>query len=477
MNIATNILQVIEPDLDILRIDLDNKLEEDFKFGELYPMMWINDMFIAPGGVSSFEINMTGFLPRFSLSLSDDIDQFSSIAMPKKQDLLSVMIKDKKSDFKPIQANFTVDSISTYSGSVELTGVLFIPKFDKQVCISYDGMTTHEVLEQIALDLGLGFATNEDVTNDIQNWIIPFKKYSEFLSKINNYIYKGETLTYYEIFIDIYYNINMVNVSKLFESGLEDEETETYASLNDLSTWDSSMDGDEYEKKEPESISMPLFLTNRQDYIGNNNHFKRYDFDNNTGSTYKSLGINKTQRFYDLDEKMYLNHDLSLDFETDEELNELIVQDDEMDVYIWSGIINDNHHLNYEWVKFQSKILRSFYNRNSLRIELDRANFHLHRYIKIPVQVWTINAFDNDYLSDLEKLQEGDDDQENQNNEPQSNTTSEKDPILNKFISGYYTLKDYKIGWKNGSSQFHQECSFIKPLYVNVVNKIDNPDG
>ena len=478
MNIATNVLELFSADFSKLKVDLENKLDEDYKFGEYYPMVWVNDMFLTQEIIISIEISLKGFLPRISLTISDNYDQFVSLTMPKKQDLVSILIKDRKADFKPIKANFTIDSISSFNGSIGLSGDLFIPKFDKQICISYDNLTSHEVLESIASELGLGFATNEDITSDIQNWIIPFKKYSEFLSKISDYIYKDEEMNYYEIFIDIYYNLNLVNVPKLFQDGLEDEQTQTYINTNDYLNWESRMDEEDYQREEETNEPLPLFLTNMQDYIGNNNYFERYNFLNNTGSTYKSIGVNKVQRFYDLDDKIYFNHDLVLDFERDEELNELIVQDEEMDMYKWSGVINDNHHLNYEWVKFKSAALRSFYNRNVLTLTLNRANFYLHRYLKIPVQIWTLNSFDNDYLNELEEIQGNSNElQEQQDVGGENYSTGEKDPILNKFTSGYYTLKDYIYVWKQGDIQFSQECSFIKPLYVNVVNKSDNSNG
>lgn len=476
-NLATNILQVIEPDLNLLRVDVETKLEEDYKFGEFFPLIWVNDMYIAHTGISNFEIDLSGFIPTFNLTLNDDIDQFSSVSMPKKQDILSVLIKDMKQDFNPIKANFTVDNISSFSGSVSLSGTLFIPGFDKKRCVAYKEKTTHEVIESIAMELGLGFATNEDLTNDLQNWIIPFKKFSEFLPRLKNYIYKDENMNYYEIFIDIYYNINLVNIPKLFEGGLEDEDIETFVSVKDSYMWESRMADDDYEEERQEESSIALFLTNMQDYVGNNNYFERFDFENSTGSTYKSLGINKILKFYDLDEKVYYNHDLSLDFEKDEELGELIVQDEEMDNFVWSGVSNDNNHLNYDWINFQSTALKSFYERNLLKIKLNRANFFLHRYIKIPIQIWTLNSFDRDYLSELETLQGGSDELQPKIDGEGPYSTSEENPIMNKFLSGYYTMKDYRLGWNGGDNQFYQECSFIKPLYVNVVNKIEESNA
>lgn len=476
MNLANDVLQVIDPDPTILKLDLESKLKEDFKLGQYTPLVWINDFLLNPTTISTLEINLKNFLPRIIIKINDDIDQFSAIMMPKKQDMISIMIKDREETFKPIKANFSLDSISTSSGGVSLSGNLFIPKFNKQVCLAYENKTSHEVLVEIATELGLGFATNEDVTNDVQNWIIPYKKYIDFLSNIKDYIYKEEELNYYEVFIDIYYNINLVNIPKLFKDGDEEEISETYASLNDLNFWDSKMLDDDYqsENRKDEKTPMKLFLTNMRDYIGNNNYFERFDFYNNTGNVYKSIGVNKIQKFYDVDDKTFVQLDLAIDFETDQELGELIVLDEEMDNFVWNGVIfPENHHLNYDWVRFQSNILRGFYYRNELRLTLNRANFYLHKFIKIPIIIFAVNAFDNDYLNSIEDLQN-----ENVNTDPEEkissdfNNGAEKDAILNKFVSGYYVLKDYKIFWDSQSNQYEQQCAFFKPLYVNVINKI-----
>lgn len=476
MNIETNILRVINRDDSKLKLDLDLKLKEDVYDGEFFPLVWINDMFIPPSAIINIELDLTGFLPNFSLSISNDFEEFSSISMPKKQDILSILIRDEASEFEPIKANFTIDTISAFTGSVLLSGDLFIPNFENQICVSFNNKTSHEVLENIALELGLGFATNDDVTNDKQTWIIPFRRYSEFLSKISDYIYKEESMIYFEIFIDIYYNLNLVNVPKLFENGEEDETIETFVSANRLSEYETKIFEEDYEKKEREKEPSALFLTNQQDFLGNNNYFERYDFDNQTGSIYKSLGLNKTHRFFDLDEKVYFNHELSLDFEKDEDLGESIVQDENLDNYVWSGVINDNHHLNYEWVKFQTKAVRAFYNRNSLSFLLNKANFFLHRYLKLPVLIWTLRQDDRDYLKNLEEAQGSNVEKEESESENYTRG-SEENPILNKFVSGYYALKEYRLGWNNGDSHFYQECSFIKPLYINVVNKIENSNG
>jgi hypothetical protein len=164
------------------------------ELGTQYPFISINAVTFNAGDIFEFSIDSTGFIPKLRLVVILDATKtsFKFNSMPKDGDLVNVFIRAKNDVFKPIRNDYLITSVDISPGSregqggeVTIYGELFVPHLYDEVLKSYSG-TTFDVLQKIAVDMGLGFATNEKFTNDSQRWICPSDNMNNFINSTVN---------------------------------------------------------------------------------------------------------------------------------------------------------------------------------------------------------------------------------------------------------------------------------------------------
>jgi len=184
-----------------------------------YPFIMINNYHFDEKEIIFFEIIEEGFLPTCTFIFKlVKTDLFSGKAFPKDGDILNVFIRAKNDQFKPIRNDFLILSCDAGEGGTEnlgreivITGELFIPRIKDQILKSYKG-TSFKVLQEIAKELGLGFATNETNTDDEQTWLCANENYINIIKNIAKHSWKNVE-SFYKVFIDCYYHLNFVNVN------------------------------------------------------------------------------------------------------------------------------------------------------------------------------------------------------------------------------------------------------------------------
>jgi len=192
---------------------------EDYVSTE-FPLIKINDYFVSKGEIDSFKIDSTDKIPKITLSLSFPNELFLSKNMPKDGDIISVMIRSKSEVLKPIRNDYVITGViagkrnTNLGGLISMTffGELFIPGWRSFLGDSSMKGTTMEILKRSSELLGLGFNTNEENTEDVQIWISP-NTAEEFVDNVCERAWKEEN-SFFDWWIDIYYNLNFVNVQK-----------------------------------------------------------------------------------------------------------------------------------------------------------------------------------------------------------------------------------------------------------------------
>lgn len=208
-----------------------------------YPLIKINDYILNEVEINRLEIDSTDFIPTITLKVTFIHQTFLSREMPKDGDIISIAIRNKNDILRIIRNDYIITGVKTGSNTTEATGpvvmtffgILFIPWLtNANFNFSFEG-TSIEAMRKLSKDLNLGFATNEQQseggTDDKQVWISGYQFMSEFINKVTERAYKDD-ISFFDSWIDIYYNFNFVNVNKQLMS--PEEEVDPAAWINNI---------------------------------------------------------------------------------------------------------------------------------------------------------------------------------------------------------------------------------------------------
>jgi hypothetical protein len=203
-----------------------------------FPFIKINDYFVSRGEIDYFQIDSTRRLPTITLTLSFINDKFFTKEMPKDGDIISISITNKSDLLVPIRNDYVITGATPLKKSttvkegntVTFFGELFIPGLSGFRGSSAFNMTSMDALKAIAKSLNLGFNTNEENTDDKQMWFIS-TSFDLSIEEIASRSWKDEN-SFFDWWIDVYYNFNFVNVQKQLLSS--EDEIDIAASLGNI---------------------------------------------------------------------------------------------------------------------------------------------------------------------------------------------------------------------------------------------------
>jgi hypothetical protein len=200
--------------------------------GLQYPIIRINDKVFARKEILEMTLMSTSLLPSISVTLQFFDTQFISKNMPKDGDILSLFLRQSNNALQYIRCDFLITSCSVNKykqdseNKVYVQGSLFIPGFNSTNQVFAHIGTSKEVIREIAIKYGIGFAFNDyENTNDMQNWFACYESMPSFISEITPHIWKDET-SFFKVWIDFYYNLCFVNVNKFLLSTENKEEVD-----------------------------------------------------------------------------------------------------------------------------------------------------------------------------------------------------------------------------------------------------------
>jgi len=445
------------------------------------PLVKINDFIFNEDELVSLTIETDDFLPRITLSLSILNDVFLSKEMPKDGDIISVAIRNSSDVLNMIRNDYVITNmiVATKSTShkrpalITIFGELFVPYLRSQKNDFSVLGTSMDTMIAVAKNLNLGFATNEDDTNDKQIWI---KANSSPISFINDVIVKAwkDNESFYDVWIDVYYNLNFVNMNKQLISS---ETLDMAVLIDNLNT--KYMFGTK--SKKDEAVSMPKVFSNFPDIINTSFYIDSWSpLNNSTAITFEigavlvgemfehnislyrdvvsqkywAIPIEPTYDSAKLDKFIILRGRSAQDSSTsgDDSKQANYSYREIYEKYPWLGIqytIGDstqpvekwtgNHHKNYLRAAAQNLINLKELDKLNVSVNVTGTNLNLIKGEKVPVILMRTNVINNMLID--------------------KNADPTESPDL--FYSGWYIIKGFSIGWskennrslKNGFSQ------------------------
>jgi hypothetical protein len=444
-----------------INVQRDTNASEEKSTGLLSPYVYINGYNVSRF-MTNFNLDLSGFMPvlRFTFSAADTI--FISVNYPKDGDLVSVYIRSADNYYKPFRMDFLILSVvgdvsSSYSdeGSdpegeyfrFSVIAECYIPGIYKQRIKAFPNMNSIDALLEVSQDINLGFSTNDKSTNDIMSWICPNYSYYDFIQEIAIRSYKDDEVSFYDCWIDSYYNLNFVNLGAQFAfEGEVKEECYFVPGYTPKSPKVDTIPG----TPTPGISSSPLLLTNFAGYEITPFFINGYTLTSRAGNNSNQMGYITSIGFYDdIDQpgnpvQKYVKYDIE-SITTDNVSTGTMLQKGrvkskdykEETRSEWLGVLNrfsdgSGVHQNYLHSKYQNLVNLNDVTKMTLEVELSTYYPGIIRGQVIPVAIY---------------VTKGGNRQQNVGKIPNNQLNKTLQPTLDSFLSGNYVVMGMEVYW------------------------------
>ncbi len=420
-----------------------------------FPYILINEYRIKRVELTSFEIDCSNFLPILHMKLIVSNNEFIAQKLPKDGDIASVYLRSYNDVYKPIRNDYLITHVETnYLNDLEpatvfyITGILNIKKIWVEQNKAFKG-TSIDVIKKVASELQLGFATNiEDPTDDEMVWICDWKSYKDFILHITDHSWRNEN-TFYRSFIDVYYNVNFIEVEKQFDQTKKFDEALAIFQRNVFDVADPNLtidDADQPNKKQD------LILSNLEYGVNYNFKITNYELVNNSSAISYSQGYGKKMYFYDhtlktiSEENMIEFNPLSTPGTEDTKIRLRGLKDETIEKEhlknIWNGIQysipNGNVHQKYALAFHQNFTNNKELEKMYIDIDLWGWNPAVIKMERVPIIIFITDNFQDSsvYMSK---------DEITANKQNTNLPLLSLYPTVDRFLSGFFVVEGFKI--------------------------------
>ena len=155
-------------------------------FGNL-PMLWYNVTQIEYNDIISLELSYIDNLPTLNVKFRDTLGIMKDSGIPLDDSKISLFLNPRTKFLKPIHMDFKIVDFSDDNQVYDITGVVDVKELYLKKFQSYPQKTSYKLYEQVAKDLGLGYNSNIDDTDDKMNWINTGNRLYEFINGITKH--------------------------------------------------------------------------------------------------------------------------------------------------------------------------------------------------------------------------------------------------------------------------------------------------
>lgn len=474
----------IKPTIELDEVRLDGVETRDIPHREQdmlsieIPLIRINDHIFTRDEIASMEIDCTDFLPIITLSVNFLTQSFLTRQMPKDGDIVSIVIRNESNVLRMIKNDYVITAVHVNKNTTEtkipvlmtIYGELFIPGMRSQANdFSFEG-TSYEALQDFAKRYGLGFASNESNTDDKQIWLKANMTGDNYINHVISRAYKDES-SFYNCWIDVYYNLNFVNVNKQLLS-VEKSVDITALTTNIIKNWNYGVNT---AASEDDVLQIPKVFSNYASHrstsffinswwpinkssditfmIGAKMTCEMFEHNANVYENPKAPKYWKIEKepMYDKEKGTYMwlprgrTPDTSLN--TTENTLKRANYSDYAQLYQkmpWLGIQytisnsdddnlqwDGNHHKNYQLARVQNLINNKELDKINLYIQVDGVNLSVIRGDKLPVIL-----FKTDDAENVKLVSEG-----------------VMPNLIDLLYSGWFYVKGFKITWASAATR------------------------
>lgn len=402
------------------------------------PLIWYKSFSIDDRYIKDLRLYHDGIIPKIEFTFIDNKELMKSEVGPTNNDTIDLFLNSSSKNIKSIHISFKIESFeqgpNIASQKYTITGCMNIPDLYVQNNKVYNG-TSFNVLRKISGELGLGFNSNIDSTNDDMSWRNCNKKPHEFINEIVSHSYIND-MSYMGGYIDYYYCFNYVDIEKEYNRDVS----------KDIGLNTSGID--EQAKSDDIERLMPLVLTNDKSQMSTSNYIDKYEKVNNSTEESLNNGYMTITKAYDRISKQFLVFNVdSTTIDQDKsvilkgEINEGKYKDENIKHVFTGKLDTDNVHKDYNYADTQNKINLSKLNNIEIEVTLPQANWNLYKYQKVNVSI----------INELKTV---------------------SNPTADFRYSGGYIIKNIEYNW-NGIN-LTQELKLIRKELSKTPDEIKN---
>lgn len=383
--------------------------------GDLAPFIRIEEFSFYYTEIQRLEINTSGFLPKVTLTVIDNTGAFGEAYFPKTNPIMSVYIRSRNDKLMPIRNDYIITNIYPLKSGITdessdniktiytITGELFVPKINAPYYKSIDS-SSFEAMSTLSKELQLGFSSNVDTTNDKMIWLNNHSTYLDFLkNEITPHAYINET-SFFNSFVDIYYNLNFINLYSMLD---EEDDGEDIEHLY-MKTVDYLKD----DPKQGATYKGPPMLTNWSIVKETSQFINSFIPMTKQGKLLNKEGYRKYIQYYnplvekELKDRFLLFYSSPYGIVSpDETKNDNLKQLRNSYRYDYRGIDYGNSHDNYKFAEYIQKTGMVELDKIKIEVELNGINLSIIKNMQIPLLI-TMEGYDPDYNLKVYNTQE-----------------------------------------------------------------------
>lgn len=404
--------------------DTNPNIKHIEEVGSYSPYVDINGAVFDHMNINSFHLSIGSFLPSISISINDSSKRLQSYSTLIDV-IIKVYVKSRNKDFKPIRQNYKVTDCKSYESEdggkeIVMSGILFIESLHSDTIKSWKDLTSFEVFQKIAKDAELGFASNETASNDKMTRYCTNVTLLEFIKNdLSLQIYKDDD-SFFKVFIDQYYYLNLVEVNQLISIK---EQIKLMSNVRVIT------DDANATSEEVELMMDDFYLTDMSRRAYYNNYIKTYNFSNNIGSSINGYGNKLYLQYYDYTEREY--KEFFINPLITEGLGDQYKPNDPVDPITKTLHLgeqfNDNVHANYYFAKASNELNNNNLNKFKLECLLSDINSAIRCYQIMPI---ILEEKDHERLGNTEEEELG-----------------EKKVVIDRYLSGFYVTTGIELDY------------------------------
>ena len=399
-------------------------------FGIQAPLISINNIVVDFDAVVDFSLKSIGPMPTISMTVRDRFGLIRSFDTPNSDNEIRVIIIPQFDNaYKNINLTFYIYNIKISQDVVSITGIFKLSAFTNTQFKAFGQMTTYQLIESIAKETGLGFASNVNDSNDLRYVYCDNKSYMELISK--EIVHSGEVYKVYDWWVDMWNYLNFADIYERYNT-IDREE--------DLKIWVSTHIENVTEDLDPTPSLTTALLTNHPVLGSSELRVQSLDIHNKTGIQLKQ-GTDKLYAVYSLNKQEY----------TDQLIQDSDVKRDVFERYEYLGeVYGDYDYLFAE--KMRAAFIQKI-NSESIEVTLTTPMLGLMRGHKVNVAWYVNDSYYDIKINNLNKSQVLNDIQ------PEIPITSESTTdtdhfILDETVSGQYLITGCNIKFSRGKWEY-----------------------
>lgn len=391
----TNLTQIFPPTIAPLEIsfnteDFNRRDKKKFEKGlGFLPFIYYCGVQLDSKDIFSFKLYHVGMIPTLDISFRDTYNFFREDGFPADDSFITIYLNSRSINLRSIHMDFKIYDFKDLGESTYiLTGICDIPQLYLRKFNSYGNKTSHETLQEVAKQMGIGFCSNISNSDDKMTWVNTGFKNIEFIQNVISNSYVSDN-SFQHCYIDFYYNLCYIDIAKELNRDTSNDKMINgfgYALLKNEENSDSN----------DESL-IPSVLTNDPALRQTVSFFNNYEIFNKSTKVSLEKAYRSRSKFYDSVKKELLVFDI--ESQTSDGSKTLILKGKPNDSTfyrenistIWIGKQDfydegsGNVHRNYNYAVPQNRQNLDDLTKVSCKITLPSANYNLYLFQKILV--------------------------------------------------------------------------------------------